>query len=370
MIYRIELRDRSMEFVTILDGRVANIQWGYSPVGGCSDFSFSALSKYCTELNFGANFNVRIYKRNFTTKAYDLVYQGRIENVEYSVSEDKEDVQVNGFGYQSELSDIIVNRNYTSTEISAIVKDILDNDVVPNTNVSYQISDLENTGFTPDSIKFSYVSALECFDKLADICGSREWGVNKNRQFFFKAQTEDIGWRYPIGGKLTSVKMNSSSREIANRIIVLGKEVSGSKYIYTKDYTQSQLKYKRRDKVESNSAVTTAQVAEELADAKYAEFKGVVDRASAELKDDVVFEETVPVKLFKIISREVRYNERNYNTLLYAGQNAFRIRKINYSIDDKSSLKINLELGQLLPDIVENIKQLKFSLNNEIQAGG
>lgn len=370
MIYRVEIRDRDMEFVNVADKRIGRLQWAYSPVGGCGQFSFSALSKYCTELEFGGNFNVRIKRRDPDTRDFNLIYQGRIENTINEVKDDIEVILVQGYGYQSELSDIRVSRNYSSTEVSAIVKSILDNDVVPNTNITYDSGDIEDTGFTADSIDFKYATALDCMSKLAEIVGSREWGVDKDRKFFFKARSDAEGFHYPLGKKARNLTINASSREIANRVIVLGKEESGTQYIYTKDYAKSQLKYNRRDYVIQNSAVSTSSVAEQLADAVYAERNGIVERGSVEIIDDRIFEETIPVPLIKIITREITYDEREYDTFLYAGQEAFRINEVSYNVDASGVLRSMLDLGMKTPNIVEDIKKLKFSIENILQSGG
>lgn len=369
MIYRIELRDRDMNFVSILDNRVKDIAFSFSPVGGCADFTFKALSKYCTELQFGANYNVRIYIRNESTKDYDLVYQGRIENIVNDINYTDENIQLQGFGYQSQLSDIVINHTYASTEISAIIKHMLDNYIVPYTNLTYDLADIESTGFTPDSIKFSYVPAIEAFEKLSEIIGNVEWGVDKNRKVYFKQRSSEANFFEPLGKYLSDFRINSSSRGIVNRVIVVGAEVAGNKFVYTKDYAKSQRKYKRRDKVIQNSAVTTNQVAEQLADAKYEEGKGMVDRGSFTYERDFIWETSLPVPLVKIQTREIAYNEKEYNTFLYSGQSPFRILKIKYKIDPSSRLTSLVDFGQKTPDIIEGIQQLEFKLNNVVQAG-
>lgn len=372
MKYRVELRNRDMEFQAILDARVADITFSFSPVGGCSQFSFRALSKYCTELDFGANFNVRISKRNDTTKDYDLMFQGRIENVINNVEFSQEDIEIQGMGYQSQLRDIVVNREYTDTEISDIVKDIMNLDVVPNTDIDYNVADIEDTGFTPATIKFSYVSALEALQKLSDIAGNREWGVDKNRNFYFKERLDDVtndDFRFTIGKDISDFKINSSSREIISRVIVVGGDVSGNKYTFVKDYAKTQAKYRRRDAVIQNSAVVSDDVAEQLADAKQAEAKGVVDRGSFTVENEMVWEESLPLSLIEIKTREVLYDEKEYDTFLYAGQPPFRISKINYKISNiDSRLTSIVNFGAQLPNIIEDIHKLQFNLNDAVQA--
>lgn len=366
-MFRVELRDRDLEFVKILDSRILDPRWGFSPIGGCSEFSFNAPSKYCTELDLGGNFNVQILKKDKITGVYGLVYQGRIENVKTKVKQGNEEITVQGFGYQSELKDIIPGSiSYSSQEISVVVKDVLDSYIVPNTNITYDSGDIEATGFTPDTLTFEYTDCQEILRTLAEIAGGIEWGVDKNRKLYFKARSTESGFFYGIGNKLISFDIESSSREILNHIVVLGGDVSGSKFIYTKDYTKNQAKYKRRDGVIQNSAVTTNVVAEQLADARQAEKNGIVDRGSAILRDDIIIEDTIPVKLFEVKTREVLYDEKEYDTFLYAGQDAFRIGKIGYVVKN-NQLEINLSLGDTLPNITEDIKRLKFEIDQLTQ---
>jgi len=369
MIYRIELRDRDNEFINVIDNRAQNLRWAYNRIGGCAAFSFKVSSRYCKELELGGNFNVKIYARNHLTKTFDLKYQGRIENTTNSVVKVGEEIVVNGFGYQSELTDIIVNRNYSSTEISAIVKDVLDNDVVPNTNITYDAGDIEATSFTPDSLEFSYVTALEVMQKLADITGSREWGVDKDQKFFFKQRASDTDIFYPLtAGKITNFQLDNSSREIINKVIVIGGDVDGSKFVFTKNYTANQNKYNRRDKIIQNSAVVTNAVAEQLADAEQAIADGIVERGSFTLRDEIFLENTIPIPLVKIQTREITWDEKNWDTFLWAGQAAFRINKINYKINNDSSLSMKVNIGEPIPQITEDVRQLKFNIDQVVQS--
>ena len=369
MIYRIELRDRNDDFVEIIDNRAQKLRWAYNRVGGCAAFSFDVSKRYCSELSLGANFNVRIYAKNFNTNNYDLKYQGRIESRSNKVSGKKETINIKGFGYQSELKDIIVNQDYSSQEISVIVKNVLDNFVVPNTNITYDSADIEDTGFTADSLEFSYVTALEVMKKLADIVGSREWGVDKDKKFFFKQKSSNTDIFYSLtAGKITGLSLDASSREIINKIIVIGGDVGDTKFVFTKNYTQNQNKYKRRDRVIQNSAVVSNTVAEQLADAEQAIGDGVVDRGRLTLRDEIFLEDTIPIPLIKILTREILWDERNWDEFLWAGQDAFEINKINYKINKDSSLILSISIGQPLPSNAEDINRLKFELDQLTQA--
>jgi hypothetical protein len=366
MDYRVELRDKEMDFVTILDNRIQNLKWSYERIGGCGSFSFKVSSKYCTEIELGANYNIRIKRKNLTTRDYELIYQGRIETTEYSVTDNsKETITIQGFGYQSTLKDIVINETYNSTEVSEIIKDILDSYVTPNTDVSYNSGDIEATTFTPDSIQFSYITVADAFKQLADIVGSREYGVDKDRKFFFKARAGAVeeDYRFVFGKDLSSFRLNSSCREVVNRIIVIGGDVSGSKYVYTKDYARNQGKYGRRDSTIINSAVITDAVAEQLADAEQAEGNEPVDRGTFTLVRRDFLENTIPLPLVEIVTRQLTWNEKTWNSFLWAGQPPFRLNTISYSLTTDGFVKTECSFGRKVSLIAEDVKRLKYELD-------
>lgn len=367
MIYKVDIADRELVFYDEIR-KPLNLSWDYNLIGGCGAFSFSAFSKYCTDIIFGANFNIKIYRRNPSTKNFDLWYQGRIEDKEYNISAQEEIVTISGFGYQSALNDILINQNYDDMEISDIVKDILDNFIVPNTRITYDDADIEVTGVIVDSLDFNNVKAGDALRTLSEAVGSREWGVDRNRKFFFKAWSSTIGFNYALGRKIRNLKVNNSTRNMANRIIVQGGDIAGVPFEFTKDYTFSQTKYQRRDLILQRTSVVTDQVAEAIADAAYAEKSDVSNRVRCDLLDEVLIENTVPVGLFNIKTREFLYDESKYDSILYAGLEPVRVNRAKYSIDKSSNLLIGLELGQVLPSEVEMIKQLEFKTDQLRQA--
>lgn len=367
MIYKVVIADRDLVFYDEVR-KPLNLTWGYNLIGGCAEFSFSAYSKYCTDIIFGANYNIQIYRRNPTTKNFDLWYQGRIEDKEYNVSGQEEIVTINGFGYQSALSDVLVDEVYTDMEVSDIVKDILDNFVVPNTRITYDNADIEATGVTVDTLEFNNVKAGEALKTLSEAVGSREWGVDRNRKFFFKAWSSQIGFNYALGRRIRNLKVNNSSRNIANHIIVQGGDIAGVPFVFIKDYAAGQTKYQRRDLILQRSAVVTDSVAEAIADAAYAERNDVSNRVRCDLIDEVLVENVTPIGLFNIKTREFLYDESKYDSILYAGVEPVRVNKVKYSIDKASNLLIGLELGQVLPSEVEMIKQLEFKTDQLRQA--
>lgn len=365
---QIIISDRNLTILADITKDIMNLKWEYGRIGGCGACSFEMPARIYEDLVLGANFNIKIYRRNRATNDYELWYQGRIEDKNYNVRGHTETITVDGMGYQSELSDIYINATYTSTEVSVIVKSILDTHIVPNTNITYDAADIEVTSFTPDSIDFN-TDALSVIQTLADLVGTREWGVDRNRKFFFKERSSTVGFIYPIPSKVMSYSENNSTKEIVNRVIVTGGEVGGAPFTATYNDTTSQLKWNRRDKPIQNSAIITSQVAEQYADSIFAEFSDVVRRASVDLLEERLIERTTPIGLFQSVRPLTLYGQKKYGSFLYGGYISYQINRIAYALDNYGNMTINLNVGQLRPSISESISKLAFQIDQLRQQG-
>lgn len=369
MIVRLELRNKSFTILELLDSEMMNLTWEFSRIGGCGSITFDLPRAYCNEKAIGGDFNLRLYVRNPTTKAYDLWYQGIVEMKSPNVRGSDETIQVQGHGYQAQLSRIqLIGVTYTSQEASVIIKDILDNYITPNTDISYDIGDLTATSFTFDSITFN-TDALSAIQTIADTVGGREWGVDENRDFYFLARSSTVGLRFPLGDKVTNFNNDDSFKDVVNRVIVQGGDVAGVPF--APDPTASayndipsQTKYGRRDQIYQNSSILTDTVAEQFASSILSQYSTVIRRARCELSSyETQIEATIPIPLFNLISRRTLYGEKKYGTFLYSGQIDYQINRIVYKLNDEdSSLVTSLELGQPLPNISETIGQLKYNI--------
>lgn len=363
MVVRVELRDRSFNILEVLDKEFMSLSWGYSRNGGCDSFSFDLPREYCNERYISGDFNVRIYARNDTTQAYDLKYQGVVESKLPNVRGSEETISVQGHGYQAQLSRIYLDGvTFVSQEVSVIVKNILDNYVVPNTDITYDAGDITATSFTPSTITFN-TDAQSALQTLADTTGTREWGVDKDRNFYFKQRSSTVGLRFPLGGKVTGFSSDDSFKDIVNRVIVQGGDVAGVPYTATFNDTLSQLKYGRRDEVVQNSSITTSDVAQQLATSVLTDKSDVVRRARMELVNHETFiESTIPIPLLAIVARGVLYGEKYYGTFLYSGEVSYQVNRVTYRISDDGVLQANIEMGKLRPDLSEAIGQVEYEL--------
>jgi len=374
-IIRLELRDPQFNLLEILDEQFMDLSWENNRVGGCGSINFGLPREYCNEKAIGGDYNLRVYVRNPATKAYDIWYQGLVEDKTPNARGEQESVTVQGMGYQVQLSRIqLVNRSYAAMEISDIIKDLLDNDIVPNTDVSYDPGDVTSTGFIVDDILFN-TDVLSAIQTLADIAGARDWGVNAEREFFFIERSTTVGFEFPLGRNIVSFSNDDSFRDVVNRVIVQGGDVADAPFIpdaTTAPYNDlpSQLKYSRRDQVYTNASIITDDVARQFAASILAEKSDIIRRARCEIVDyEQRFEATLPIPLFQIIARSTLYGEKAYGTFLYSGRISYQINRIQYRVDDANAdLRIQLELGQPRPNVSEYISQLKYQIEQQRSA--
>lgn len=368
MKFRVELRDRSFTLLEILDREIMSLSWDYTRIGGCGGFRFDLPRRYGEEKFISGDFNVRIYIRDDDGN-YNLWYQGLVENKSPSIVGGEESLSVTGHGYYTQLERYYVDEDYSSTEISAIVKDILDTYVTPNSDITYSTYDIEDTGFTADTLNIN-TNAKDAIQTCADIVGSREYGVNEQLQFFFIERSDTVGFRFPLGTKVTRYNPEQDFKDIVNRVIIQGGDVAGSPYFNTYDDTASQLKFGRRDKVIENSAIVTNTVAEQYASAIFAEYRDVLRRASCELVNyNIRIEDTIPLPLVQILAGGTTYGTKYYGTFLYGGFISRQINRIRYSIDDNGNMKIGLEMGARRPSIAEELAKLDFKLEQQRNYG-
>ena len=355
--------------VEIPDKEYLDLSWGYARIGGCGEFSFRLPRRLFEERAISGGYNVRIKYRNPSTNTYDLWYQGLIENKVPNVKGNTEDIQISGHGYQSQLSNIYLDDvTYTAQEASVIVKSILDNYVTPDTDISYNIGDLEATTFTFDTITFN-TDALSALQTIADTVGTREWGVNADRDFIFKTRSDTVGFRYSFGRNITDYSENQDYKQIINRIIVQGAQVGGTYYKSTHNNTASQLKYGLKTSTIQNSSVVSSAVATQLASATFAEFSDAVIKTTFSLVgSEVRIEETTPIPLVNILVKQDKYGEKRYGEGIYSGLVNAVINRINYTYSNNGTLKTNIDLGKVRPAISEAIAQLEYQIEQQRSA--
>jgi len=368
--YRVLISDRAFKAIAYIENGISSLSFEHSATGGCGSFRFSLPKQYENSRFLLGGYNIKIYILNESSGDFELKYQGYIQRVKRSFSGIKDTFSVNGLGYIGKLSKININSTFTSQEASQSVKDILDNDVVPNTDISYSEGDIDNTGFTPDTIKFNYESSDSAIQKIADIVGSREWGVDKNRKLYFKARNTTIKKEFVLGKNITDFELEHDYETIINRVIIQGGTLADdSTYIKIYDEVKSQYKYGRKDKLIQNSSITTDTVAAQFKDSVFANKKYGTRKSSCRLCNFYEFlEDAIPLPIF--VYREVgeTFGTRKFGSGRYNGLLKQRIKRIKYNINNKGAFTVALDLDDIAPAITEDLSKLEYQLEQQRSA--
>lgn len=359
-VYTVELRNKNFDLVKVLTKNIRDLSWDYDRVGGCGRCSFT-LALESLE-NISADYDIQIRLED-GAGASRLVYRGYVESYR-PVMDLKDTVQIDAFGYVGQLDRVRVNHTYTSSEISVIIKDILDTYVKPNTSIDYDVADIEATDFTVDEIVFDNM-ASEALKTLADLAGLMEWGVDRDLKFFFKKQSSIVNFYLRQGINIKKFDNMDDYSAIINRINIKGSDLLDE----TVNNLESQAAYGLRTQIVSQSSITTASVAQQYGASILAE-KAKVNRKTTiqVINNTQFFEETTPLGKVSILSSSItqakKYGDADaiYGNFKYGGLPSYQINKMTYKITG-SGTSVNMNAGYARPDIADEIKRLEFQLN-------
>lgn len=359
--FTVELRDKNFNLVRILTKKIKDISWVYNRIGGCGNcdisisISFEELTNYIKP-----DYEIRIFAALAGTSA-ELVYRGFVEDYRPKISI-PDGVRISTSGYFGQLKRVPVIRTYTNMEISAIIKDILDQDILPNTSIFYEAANIEESGFVVDTIEFNTM-ADDAISTLARLAGNFEYGVDRNLDFYFKEKSTTIKHFVRIKKDVKNFDEINDYSNIINRYIIKGKDGFSD----TVDNTESQTLYGIRTKIISNSAITTTAVSQRYGSMLIAESARIARRASINIVNkNALFESSVPIGKLTIlkvpISTKTKYGAGKYGAFKYGNLISYDVENISYSLGD-IGLNAKIELGQEQPDITNQIEQLNFELN-------
>jgi hypothetical protein len=350
----LELRDRNFSLIKVLDNLSRRVSWEWNRIGGCGRFTIDLPTSEL--ININPDYDVRINIDGV------IRYRGYVESYR-PIVDIKNSVQLTGFGYIGQLERNRVNHTYTNQEISLIVKDVLDTYVVPNTSITYDAADIEVTDYTIDSIVFDDL-ANNVIKTLAEIAGDIEWGVDRNKKFFFKNKSTDIRHYVRFGKDLKKYDIIDDYGAIINRLNIKG----GAALDEVADNTESQASYGIRSQIVSNSSITTANVAQRYGTSVLAEKAKINRKVTAMITNNSeFFEDTVPLGKVAFVGSTIqpskRYGDADaiYGAFKYGGMPSMQIEIIKYILTS-GGVDVNMNAGYARPDLASDIKNIEFQI--------
>lgn len=353
----IRIYDKNGGLQKVLD-KGAMASWEYNRTGGCGQASVQIPTSddtYEHSLKPGAFVQIFINA--------ELRYSGKLIRTSRSVASGQEMLELTFYGYLIDFSSLIVSASYTGQGIKAIIQDILDTYVLPFSDVSYSDSDIDDPGYSVSQIDLNH-TVRDAIGLLASLSGNVEWGVDRNKHFFFKLTDSNIRNVYVLGREITSFTEERKDDEILNTIHFFG----GGGLQLT---VQSSLSVSIFGKRETNLFDTSITVQSDA-------FKliGTIIKNSSSFKrsvkvafslDDAFIERTLPIGAASVTRTPIRLLKK-YGTFKYGASNQYG----NLNRDQFSNIRYQLTGGGMsidatLLDDVPNIGDLQKRYEFEIK---
>jgi hypothetical protein len=254
----VELRDRNFKLLRILDTAIEAMDWQFDRFGGCGAFNIKLKERFnaLRGVNLQGEYDIRIHLPSADGSSVLLWYRGYVDKHSDDLNE-KETVSISGMGYGRQLGRVVVAATYINMSVRDIVLSVMSTYVAPKTSILFDPTRVGDAGFVASTIGFN-TTADKAIKTLADLVNA-EFGVDKNRNFYFVPAGSTVTNRYFIGGDVTALNSPRAYDGIVNRLFIQGKD--GLRF--TVENVGSQERYGLREQVVVNASISSESVAQQ-----------------------------------------------------------------------------------------------------------
>jgi len=387
--YNIELRDKNGNLKQYLTPFASRTTWEWNRLGGCGRCSIT-LEKPYRDILFDALDDIQIRVHSGSTSK--LVYRGYIANI-IPTLQANQNIILDVRGYFDLFKKLVVhdtgdNKVYTTTEVSLIVDDIIDNFVVSNSPITKGTIDAGS--FEPDSIQF-LCTVEEALKTLAELTGDIEYGVDENLIFFWRTESTTIRKKFFVGNNVSILERRVNWDDLVNKVYLVGGDNAGTKYKRTAEVTDSQDLYFLSEQIVNNSSITTDTVADQYLGAILSEkanpqlnIRTKIINTALRLEDtipigliqfyDAVYDRDSPGDLIGDIIGEAGDGGSDIvvgeagdggSDVTIGGQYSAQVNRISYELSDTPErFNIEILLGDSILETAAKIKKLELILNS------
>lgn len=365
----------------LVNNEIESLSWGYKRNGGCSTLKLTLKREYndfsyITTANKKALYDIQVYIQASATASNILFWRGYTKDLRPTLS-DAENVVLDFVGYGERLSGILMNdgtgapKEYSGTTVSALVTSIINDFITPNTPITSGTIDTFSTAVA--SIKFNG-TAMEAIQKLADIVGA-EWGVDRNRQIYFRNPSATVGHYFKIGYDIAEMEDEYDYSGIINKVYIEGGDVDGVPFRHSKADAESITNYGLFEALKKDSSIIDATLATAYENSLLAKYRDFQRNIRITLpRNFLLIEADNPIKLAVIVPETKivtnKYGTFKYGAKKYTSEETHRIERIDYTLNDVSLLT-EIEFGLGKPDFLETqFNELKFAVEQQRQAAG
>ena len=228
--------------IQVLNLEEQRIEWWQHKNGGCGSF------RLLTHEDFGAIFDdimadsweVHVRIKLGGEYTHTTWYRGIIRSLKTEYQGQELFTELRGYGYVELLDNIQVQHEYPAgMTVKQIVDDIIDVYIKPNSRI-VRPNDIDVTNLDTGVDDSSYVtntpiyfecSALKAIKLLAELQGTREFGVDAHGAIYFKASSSVIGKNFFLSNDILQKVDGGKTFIEANDIKVAGKALGGKNFL-------------------------------------------------------------------------------------------------------------------------------------------
>lgn len=198
--------------------------WELLPTGcGGASFTFSDVLPQFVSLPFNTRIDVHL------SGAIAPIWSGFLRRLPSPITSTWPRT-FEGYGFQAHLDRVIIRQQdyseqITSRAVAELVRDYLD----PSTGILYSASKIcSSCRYRIRDIQFRYITVRRAMEQLAGLAGEYEWGVDADREFFFRRESREITESWWVGRHVAEADVDEDYEDMANRIWVQSGQRSGS----------------------------------------------------------------------------------------------------------------------------------------------
>lgn len=328
------------------------LSWEYNRIGGYGACNMIVALPYTAIDQIATGMEVQIDAVPENGLKYETWYRGEIA-IREQILAGVDIVNIQVEGYVMQLNRVrLDNIVYGSTDTGSIVADIIDTYVIPDTDIqrTQALSLIEATAFTVDTITFNG-TAMEAIRTLAELTGNAEWGVDADREIFFKVRGETVTRAYSVND-FKSLSESEDFSNIKNQYKLFG---SGD-YVRERGDATSQTTYDKRNAILQQRAIGSDDVADQYIDGYLTETKDPLKTFVGSLGNvRKQIEGTVPLGLLKIMNLEASFKS-----------NTYQLERITYAMGAGDGMDVSMIGGKLREDITETLAYFDYRLNDNV----
>lgn len=281
-------------------------------------------------------------------RTVDLWYRGYVSEVaEMDGGVDGASLGLRGHGYIGHLDRVLITASYQATKAESVVGDImLNRGVTSKTSVVFCGTNIDTTSVSVTDMQFRNTPAGRALSQIADLVGTREWGVDRQAALFFRARRDpstapSSAYETFIAGKdLSNISITNRGDDLVNSVFVEGGVEQGQTIIVESVNSQSQVDYGRRE--------ASVQAASLISSVDAAQMGASIVAEKAATRAEVTFETAAPTMVETRVLTGFTQSAPVISLINISSRANYLLGSVDYSIEARRGFTSRVNAGEVV----------------------